>query len=51
MPDNRNYPDKPPVWPNKDRSPHPGPSTTDGGSLDTPPTAGKQPMAEDRGTD
>jgi hypothetical protein len=51
MPTNRNFPDKPPKWEDKDPSPHSGPASTDGGSLETPATAGKQPMAEDRGTD
>jgi hypothetical protein len=48
---NRNYEDAPPMWQDRDPSPHPGPKSTDGGSLDTPATAGKQPMREDRGID
>jgi hypothetical protein len=49
-PTNRNYPDAMPPWEDKRTSPFQGPDSTDGGSLETPPTAGKQPIAEDRGT-
>jgi len=47
---NRNFPDDPtPPWQERDKAPMHGPTSTDGGSLETPPIAGKQPMAEDRG--
>jgi hypothetical protein len=49
MPTNRNFPDKPPPWQERDKAPMHGPISTDGGSVDTPPMVGSQPMAEDRG--
>ena len=43
---NKNYPDKPPYWQDRDPSPHPGPKSTDGGSLPPSPAVNKQPDPE-----
>lgn len=54
MPDdrsNRNFPTKAPYWQDRDPAPTHGPRSTDGGSVTTPPSAGKQPMAEIDGED
>ena len=41
----RNFPDDPAApWEDHDEAPMLGPTTTEGGSVETPPTAGTQPM-------